>query len=350
MKKKYKVFSLAESDKWNEYYDRIEGKDKDIYYTSSIINAFEKFENTQALLFIYEEDENLAYYPFFKRTIDGSNYFDITTQFTYGGPLFKINSNSEEFIDNFRSAFGDYCREDGIISELIRFHPFINSNLLLDGYVEIKVVNNGIFMDLDKTEIEIVNNYHPKVNYQIKKATQNGCKVIFSKNLKDLDYFFSIYEHTMERNNANNSFYFLNKEFLQLLLEQLKNNFEFVFIEKEGVYVSTGLILFSEQYANTVIGGTLKEYFKFHPHRLLRHALSLSYLNKSQTKLILGTGVSMDDSIFDYKKRFNPNGEYKFLMGMKIHDEEKYNELVKKRQEIYPDKELNPNYFPLYRS
>jgi hypothetical protein len=348
MEKKYKIFSLKEYEKWNEYFNRIE--DKDIYYTREIISAFEKFENTLALLFIYEEGENLVYYPFFKRTIAGSDYFDITTQFTYGGPLFKIVRNSEAFINNFRLAFSDFCKEEDIITELIRFHPFIKSDKQLESYVTLKEVNCGIFIDLEKTADQIHRKYHHKIRSQIKKAVRNGFNVIFSKNVTDLDLFFPIYEHTMTRNNANNSFYFLNKLFLRHLLEQLKDNFEFIFIEKEGVYVSTELILFSESYAHCVIGGTLKEYLDEHPHRLLRHAMNLKYIDNEQTKLVIGTGVSMSDRLFEYKKKFNPDGEYKFLMGMKIHDLERYNELVEKCKENHPDKELNLNFFPLYRS
>ena len=345
---KYKVFSLEDIEKWNEYYDRID--DKDIYYTSSIISAFEKFENTKAFLFIYEEEDNLVYYPFFKRSIAGSDYFDITTQFTYGGPLFKINNNSENFISNFRSAFSAYCKEYFIVSELIRFHPFIKSNLLLESYIDIKAVNNGIYMDLEKSIQEISQDYHPKIRCQINKAIKNGYNVVFSSNIDDLDPFFSIYLNSMTRSNANTSFYFLNKEFLYNLLNELKDNFEFIFIEKEGIYVSTELVLFSEQYTNGVIGGTLKEFLNEHPHRLLRHALTLKYLEKKQSKLILGTGVSMGDSLFEYKKRFNPNGVYQFLMGIKIHDQERYNVLVEQRKENFPDNELNFNFFPLYRS
>ncbi len=348
MEKAYKVFSLAETEKWNEYYNRIQ--DKDVYYTTGIISAFEKFENTQALLFIYEEGNNLVYYPFFKRTIEGSNYFDITTQFTYGGPLFLISENKENFIENFRAVFSDYCKEDGIISELIRFHPFINSDVLLKDYVEIKKVNIGIFMNLEITADQISEDYHPKIRYQINKAIRNGYTVEFSNKIEDLDHFFSIYEHTMIRNEANFSFYFLDKEFLKLLLGELKDNFEFIFIQKEGVYVSTELVLFSDNFAHGVIGGTLKEFLKEHPHRLLRHALTLRYLDKNQKKLVLGSGVTTGDGVFEYKKKFSPNGEYELRMGMKIHNEEKYNELVKKRKESNPEKELNPNFFPLYRS
>ena len=124
----------------------------------------------------------------------------------------------------------------------------------------------------------------------------------------------------------------------------------FIFIKKEEVYISTELVLFSEKFAHGVIGGTFYEFLNEHPHRLLRHALTLRYIDKKQTKLVLGSGVTIGDSIFEYKKKFNPNGEYVLRMGMKIHDEEKYNELVKKRKESNPNEELNINYFPLYRS
>ena len=63
------------------------------------------------------------------------------------------------------------------------------------------------------------------------------------------------------------------------------------------------MVLFSDNFANGVLGGTLKEFLNEHPHRLLRHALMVHYLEKSQTKLVLGTGVTTGDGVFEYKKK-----------------------------------------------
>ncbi len=344
----YQIYSLNESEKWTEYYNRI--NHKDIYYKMEFFRAFEKFEGSQALLFIYEEGQNLVYYPFFKRVIKDSLYFDITSQYTYGGPLFNIVDNNDDFVLNFRNVFASFCIENQIVSEFVRFHPFINNQELLKDFFTIQCVNEGVYIDLKKEAEDIYSDYRPDTRYQINKAKRLGHQVVFSNNIEDLDLFFPIYEHTLQRNNADSNHYFLNKDFLKLLISELKDNFEFIFILLNDTYVSAELDLFTEKYVHAVVGGTLKDYFKGHPNHLLRHALTLNHNGGNQEKLILGSGGTSGDGIFEYKRKFNPIGIYELHMGQKIHDEEKYNELVKKRQETYPEKELNPNYFPLYRS
>jgi hypothetical protein len=344
----YKVYTLNESEQWDQYYNRIDHND--IYYKMEFFRAFEKFEGSQAFLFVYEEGNDLAYYPFFKRIIEDSPYFDITSQYTYGGPLFNFSEDNKDFVFNFRNAFGIFCKENDIISEFIRFHPFLNNRKVIEEFVAVKCVNEGIYIDLTKQTENIDADYRQDIRYQINKAKRIGHKVVFSKNVEDLDIFYPIYEHTLKRNNADSNHYFLNKELLKLLINELKDNFEFIFILINDIYVSAELDLFTEKYVHAVIGGTLKDYLRGHPNDLLRHALTVRHNGNKQTKLILGSGGIKGDGIYEYKRKFNPTGTYELYMGQKIHDVAKYDELVEQLKRKQPDKELNLNFFPLYRS
>lgn len=344
----YKVFSLDECDKWNEYFNRI--NHNDIYYKMEFFRAFEKFEGSEALLFVYEEGDDLVYYPFFKRSIQDSNYFDITSQYTYGGPLFDFSEENKDFVLNFRNTFALFCNEYQIVSEFIRFHPFIKNHELLEEFVAVKCVNEGIYIDLKKQTEDIYKEYRADTRYQINKAKRLGHKVLISKNREDLDLFYPIYAHTLKRNNADSNHYFFDKEFLKLLIQELKDNFEFIFVLLNDTYVSAELDLFTDKYVHAVVGGTLKDFFKGHPNHLLRHELALNHNGGLQEKLILGSGGKRGDGIFEYKIKFNPTGMYELFMGQKIHNEEIYNKLVEKLKQQQPEKELNGNFFPLYRS
>ena len=57
-----------------------------------------------------------------------------------------------------------------------------------------------------------------------------------------------------------------------------------------------------------------------------------------------------DTSKINYSAKEQDNFKKHMEAAQKIHDESKYNELVEKLKEKQPDKELDLNFFPLYRS
>ena len=104
-------------------------------------------------------------YPFIKRAIELpflnnglSQDFDIITPYGYGGHL--TQNSSEQIIQDFRLEFDEYCQKNNIISEFIRFHPLLKNHEYLEGLIDVVFDRETVYIDLTKSEGEILSNYH----------------------------------------------------------------------------------------------------------------------------------------------------------------------------------------------
>ena len=81
----------------------------------------EIIEGGEAQLFVYEEGDNIALYPYIKRSIyneqDSSIFYDIETAYGYGGPIVKIEDIA--FENAFEMNFLQHCQQENIIAEFI---------------------------------------------------------------------------------------------------------------------------------------------------------------------------------------------------------------------------------------
>ena len=336
------IISSDKVEEWDEYLEKIDTRD--VQYSCNYIKLFADYEQGQGLLCIYEDENGLVYYPFIKKSIDNTKYFDITGPYGYGGPLYKVIKNQYELIKEFRKEFDKYCNENNIISEFIRFHPLLDNHKYLQEHLEVLEIKKIVYIDLTKSEEEIFSNYKSSNRRAIKKALRETVEV-FKDNNKFQD-FKEIYENTMDRNNAMDYYYF-NDSFFKKINSTMINNINYYYSQREDKIISTELVLYSSDFAHSYLGGTLSEFFQYRPNNLLKHEIILDCKNRGIKYFILGGGYSANDGLFNYKLTFNPMGIRSFYIGKKIHNSSIYKNLIK---EIFKEEEMeNVNYFPLYR-
>lgn len=344
----YKIYTLDETEYWEKYLERF--VNYDVQYMWQYLFIYEKYEKSNARLFVYEDELGLVYYPFLLRAIDYTCYYDITSQYGYGGPLILCDSeNINNLIHRYRKDFEKYCLENNIVSEFIRFHPMLQNHVGLESYIDLKYISNIIYVDLTKSEEDIWKNYKHSNRKCINKALRENVEVFNEVECKNFNSFYDIYINTMDRNNAKNYYYFSTDFFYNASI-LLKNNVMYFYSVKDKKIVSTELVLYSKDYVHSFLGGTLNEYFEFRPNNILKHEIILEAKKKGVKYFILGGGYKPDDGIYNYKKAFNPNGEKEFYVGKKVHNIEVYNNLVKKWNEKNPNRITDDtNFFPLYR-
>ena len=73
---------LKSNDKlWEKYIDKLPKEKQDIYYTRQYCKMGELIEGGEAQLFVYEDKDNVALYPYIKHVVDfrqgSSLFFDI---------------------------------------------------------------------------------------------------------------------------------------------------------------------------------------------------------------------------------------------------------------------------------
>ena len=116
--------------------------DIDIYFNTNYGKLYEKIENGVCKEFKLECDYGIVRNIFIQREIPiASKYNDIVTPYGYGGPIVIADSinDRKQLINKYHEKFSQYCRDNNIVSEFVRFHPIINN---VEGFDSIYKVEN----------------------------------------------------------------------------------------------------------------------------------------------------------------------------------------------------------------
>ena len=71
----------------------------------------------EPLLFTYAEGDALFCYPFLRRAIPDTDWFDVESAYGYGGPI--ASSVRPDFLEHAWSAFNEWCGSNRIVAEFI---------------------------------------------------------------------------------------------------------------------------------------------------------------------------------------------------------------------------------------
>jgi len=297
----------------------------DIYYDDSFL-SLECRKGQELLSFEYREGEERFLVKGIKRKIErigtatiDDGYFDLETPYGYGGYL--SNTSSKRFIESAMNAYETHCREERIIAEFIRFHPF---NPFPSAFPEtLDFLHHDRDVVVVNLQQDLLSSYRSKVRNTIKKSM----KSLTLKESTELDNFVEIYYQTMRRRDAQ-EFYFFDSEYFKQLMAFPGSRLFTVYLGEEPV--SSAFFLFSDETvyyhlsANTEAGyRTQANYFLL--HKVFEHARDEGY---RYCILGGGTGGESDDPLFRFKKKFSET-LYPFYIGGKVHNPEVYQGYIK---------------------
>lgn len=324
------ILTLNEADKWNYFLDKLPIQFQDIYYTPEYYSIYEKSGYGKAMCFVQSIDMQILIYPFLFNEIKiaethfKEKYFDIQGAYGYNGLL--CNTNDDSFINKFIDSFADFCNKKNIIAEFTRFNPVLH-NEKITSQLEIVYDQENIVLDLKSDNIEIYE-YEYSTRKNIKKALRSGLKnVVFSGvdiTNEYFEYFYAIYNDTMDRNNADD-FYYFTRDYFHNIISSIPNNCKFYFVIMNSKVISTELVLYGKSVAYSFLGGTLSDYFEFRPNDFLKDLIIKDLIIEGKEYFCLGGGP---DGVIRYKKTFAKNGTYKFYFGKKIHNQDIYNKII----------------------
>jgi serine/alanine adding enzyme len=324
---------------------------KDIFFLNRYIKINEIVENGISSTYEFECGYGKVSHGFVKRkiekSVEGKVYFDIITPYGYGGPLITESSDHAKLLEMYFSSFKSFCKENNIISEFIRFHLFDNSLVRQNYYGEVINLMSNVIRDLQLPMEEIWLDFDRKVRKNYRRATKDGITLQLDQTGSELKDFLNIYYSTMERNRANNYYYFPESYFKDINLN-LMGNYAYFHATMDKKIVSTELVLFSDKYAYSFMGGTLSEYYSSRPNDFLKVEIIRWCKESGKELFVLGGGYTKNDGIYQYKKAFSPNSTADYYVGKYIHNHDIYDKLVSLRaQEKKDDK--NTTFFPAYR-
>ena len=322
----------------------------DIFFSEKYGKLWERIEHGVCETFRFSYDGSTVQNMFIRREtpweIDGERYFDVITPYGYGGPILVAGDCSKPLITKYYAAWSEYCRQNNIIAEFVRYHLFDNTAFRAAFPGEILHVSDNVVRSLDVPMDEMKMQFAHKVRKNVKRATECGLTVASEESGAHLSDFLEIYNHTMERNNAR-AYYYFDREFFEDVINNLPGHFRFFHVMHEEKIISTELVLCSEKYVYSFLGGTLEESYPMRPNELLKCEIIKWSQETGHSAFILGGGYGGNDGIYRYKKSFAPGSDVPFYVGRFVHNQEIYDKLVDMRRQ---QGELNSNFFPLYRA
>jgi hypothetical protein len=225
---------------------------------------------------------------------------DVITPYGYGGPVGP----------GFWEPYTDWCRANGVVTTFVRFHPLYANQREAGPDVHVQPLAGTVAWRLDE-EGDLFERMHRHHRRVVRKALAAGVEATAQLAPESLAGFVALYERTMERQEAQD-FYYFPPEYWGALETGLRDHV-ILFGRKLGA--STLLFLEAARWAQEL------GYTRFH----------------------LGGGVGgARDSLHEFKLRFDPGGEVEAAIGKAIHDREAYRRLAG------PEAGLDGS-FPAYR-
>jgi len=303
---------------------------KDIYYSDDYISLYIK-ENEELFSFEYKEDNNIFINKTIKRPIlnigdiqinDGS--YDLETAYGYGG--FYTNSDDEEFLDRAMKEYEQKCKDENIVAEFIRFHPFNEIPIKYGEHLDFNIYDRDVVVK-ELTD-NMLGSYTSKVRNAVKRASE---KVEIKKS-ENLDAFMKLYAETMKKNEASEFYFFKKEYYIQLLLNK---NIELYEVLSEDKIIAMGFFMFGEKVAHYHLSANSDLSYKLNSNYALLNAIFCRAKELGLDYFMLGGGASPkeDDPLLKFKQKFSKEIRPFYISG-KIYNQElydKYNNIWKEQ-------------------
>ncbi|PKM71551.1 MAG: GNAT family N-acetyltransferase [Firmicutes bacterium HGW-Firmicutes-16] len=324
----------------------------DVFFNPSYGKLYEQIEGGAFDTFEYAGRDGTICNMYIKRPVswlvDDVQYYDVTTPYGYGGPVVTAGETSESLIAEYYTAWAAYCRGSRIIAEFVRFHLYDNADLRLYYPGEVIRISDNVVRSLTPTMDEIWMEFEHKVRKNVKRAQNNGLTVTADATGEHLSAFLNIYYKTMKRNRAKNYYYF-ETSYFEDINRTLNGQYIYFHVWHNEQIISTELVLYSQDYAYSFLGGTLEDFYPMRPNDLLKYEIIKWCKETGRRAFILGGGYHSGDGIYRYKKAFAPGNDVPFYIGRKVFQSEIYHQLIAIRAQK-PDFDSESQFFPLYRS
>ncbi len=350
-----KVLTLDQSNVWDSTVKSF--TNYDVYYLSSYVKAFFLHGDGTPLLFYFDRPKfrainvamkrDISASPLFQSKIPENQLFDLITPYGYGGFLFNDKAELHH-IDDLNCAYTDYCSENGIISEFVRFHPILRNSEGCKDFYNVVKLGKTITMNLC-TKDQIWSDLTSKNRNVIRKAIKSGVEIFWGRDQKLFDEFIPLYNATMDKEDATEYYYF-DQPFYNSILHDLKYNSLIFYALLDQRVIAMSMFLLCNRKMHYHLSCSDVDYKNLAPTNLLLYEAACWGCENGYELLHLGGGLgSTNDGLFKFKNAFNKNSDTVFSVGKKIFNKKTYDYLLNLRCH---DAGFDPetSFFPQYRS
>jgi lipid II:glycine glycyltransferase (peptidoglycan interpeptide bridge formation enzyme) len=240
----------------------------------------------------------------------------------------------------------------GVCSAFFRMHPLFSAGLL-ELFPEnfFTASSETVAIDLTQNEDVIWKAIRDGHRWTIKKCKKLGFEARMVPLSENIDAFMAVYNETMDRVGAKDSYYFGRDYFEKLAA--MPDSVHCCMVELEGQAAAACLFFEVGGIVQAHLGGTKSEYLSKSPfHLVLFHGMEWAR-SRGNRYLHLGGGVGgSNDRLLHFKRGFS-DLIFPFLTLRLVTNEEKYRELtaLSAKAANLPFEELQQSdYFPAYRA
>lgn len=277
----------------------------DIYYQSDYILLYSDTDS-EVFKFTFSEDENEITFNSIKRPIKKvagqvviGQYYDLETAYGYGGPI--TNCYESNFLNRAFQAYRIECQKQNIVCEFIRFHPFnniIEYGELFDFFSKERQV---VIVDLTLSTEDRWTRYSKTTRNILRKAIK---KMSRDNDSKMLGCFTSLYQQTMDKNNAE-EFYYFKPEYFEKLIGI--NGVDLLSVSLDSEIVSAGFFMHGSDLSHYHLSANNSQFFKENGNYVLLDFAFEQAKSYGCKWMMLGGGRSSDedDSLLRFKQKFS---------------------------------------------
>ena len=336
----------------------LEKIDHDVYHLPEYVALDAERTETKPEAFLMEDEGCVFFVPYLLRScadIDRqtqAEIYDIVSPYGYPGILIcKSGIDRQQFVDLAFQKFYQTLKERNVCSAFLRLHPILgekmsdvlSANLQEDG----STVSIDLTMDVDRIWAKTRKGHQSTIN----KCMRLGFNARTVPFFEYIDEFIDIYEETMDRVKAQDTYYFSREYFAELA--KLKDKVHLGIVESESEIICACLFFESCGIVQAHLGGTKTEFLKQSPFNLLLHHMRLWAKARDNKYLHIGGGVNgKKDNLYTFKSGFSQQ-RHKFFTLRSIVNEKIYYNLLEYRAKLLNKsiEEMNASsFFPAYRA
>lgn len=298
---------------------------------------------------------SLAMLPFLLRPVSvgdwtpASGATDAISPYGYGGPY---GTPGTVFFELWEAVL-DWLRQHGVVSFFGRLALGVPAVHTVPSPAVVSSNTENIVVDLTRSADQQWHIYEHKVRKNVNAAQRAGLTVEVRKTHTDIAEFVRLYHSTMNRRGASRQYYFDEDFFQRIQIELPENQIVAEVRDIAHKLVSAELVLTSDRYCYSFLGGTASEAFSMRPNDLLKHTVIDFGRRSGLQGYVLGGGLSADDGLFKYKRGFDPTGATPFHRLTVVCNNSAYHDLVDQRLSAVSARglgALDSTFFPAYRA
>lgn len=313
------------------------------------------YDDIRLTVFFLSTPNGQVFYPFFKRSLktvpripaEYHGYSDLIGSWYFGGPMVQAArdglSAGADLTADYSTAFSAFCGDQDVIAEFIRFDPCLETHSFFDGYYDLTLNRDTVYVDLEQSYDAIWKGYKGRCRTAVRKAMKNNIRVSRTVTPERIDAFAAIYQAEMER-KADSKHYFFSPGFFHDITEKLPDHFTWFFAFHGETLCGATIVYHTEEIAYDYLMATAVDYWQYQPNNILLD---------TAIKWACARGIRMFDlmggrpGVFNFKSCFSDKRQ-KFYTGKRIHNQDVYARLVHMTRE-FSGASYNTDFFPVYR-